>query len=337
MITRFSALAAGMLAALSAAPLSAQDLRPVTFVQPNPSAISSFPVFVSIEEGFFAEEGLDVTVETVDGSGAAVQVIAAEQAQFARPGPGVVLNARARGVDVVFIYNFAARSNFGVVVPGDSDTQSPADLAGKVVGVATADGAEVGFARNVLLGSGLAEGSDYTFLSVGDGGPATAAFSRGDISAYTASLADAAILNLRGVNVRDITPPEFQKFFGNGLITTGELIRNDPELVEGFIRAWARGHAFALDEANREAVLAHLAKASPQESEDPAFASALLDAILHNSTPLEGSEGLGWQPPDVWAEWQDVLVDTGAMEAPLEDLSAAFTNDFVMIANEALQ
>lgn len=337
MITRRHAIGAGLAAALAAGPLAAQELTPVTFVQPNPSAISSFPVFIAIEEGFFAEEGLDVTVETVDGSGLAVQMVAAGQAEFARPGPGVVLNARERGVDVVFIYNFSARSNFGVVVPEDSPVETPADLEGEVIGVATADGSEVGFARNVLTGSGLEEGTDYTFLSVGDGGPASAGFRRGDIAAYAASIADAAILNLRGLNVRDITPVEYQRFFGNGLITTGELIRSDPELVERFIRGWARGQAFAMDDANREASLAHLAAASPQESEDPAFASALFDAIIINSTPLEGSEGLGWQPPEVWAEWQDVLVESGALEAPLDDLSAAFTNEFAMKANEALQ
>lgn len=330
-------IAAGMLASIVAGPLLAQELTPVTFVQPNPSSISSFPVFVAQGEGFFADEGLDVTVQTVDGSGAAVQVLAAGQAQFSRPGPGVVLNARARGEDIVFIYNFAARSNFGVVVPEDSPIQSPSDLQGEVIGVATADGAEVGFVRNVMLGSGLTEGTDFEFLSVGDGGPASAAFSRGDIAAYTASLADAAILNLRGINVRDITPPEYQKFFGNGIATTGDLIRENPELVEGFIRAWTRGHAFANDEANREVVLGYLAEANRQESEDPAFANALWDAIRANATPLEGSEGLGWQPPDVWAEWQEVLLETGALEAPLDDLSAAYTNDFVIIANEALQ
>ena len=45
------------------------------------------------------------------------------------------MNARARGVDVVFIYNVAARSNFGILVKDDSAFMSPADLKGKVVGV----------------------------------------------------------------------------------------------------------------------------------------------------------------------------------------------------------
>jgi NitT/TauT family transport system substrate-binding protein len=337
MMTRCFVLAGGLVAALVAAPLGAQDMRAITFVQPNPSAISSFPVFVAIGEGFFEDEGLDVSTQTVDGSGLAVQAVAAGQAQFARPGPGVVMSARARNEDVVFIYNVAARSNFGIVVPGDSAVEEPEDLRGEVIGVATSDGAEVGFARNVLSGSGLTEGEDYTFLSVGDGGPAAAGFSRGDIAAYTASLADAAILNLRGLDVRDITPTEYQRFFGNGLITTGELIREDPDLVERFIRGFARGHAFAMDEANRERVLAHLAAASPQESEDPAFASALFDTLLQNSTPLEGSQGLGWVPPDVWEDWHEVLVETGALETPLEDVQAGLNNDFVLSVQDALQ
>jgi NitT/TauT family transport system substrate-binding protein len=336
MITRRLFIATGLAASLAAAPLAAQDLRPITFVQPNPSAISSFPVFVAIGEGFFADEGLDVTVETVDGSGLAVQAVAAGQAQFSRPGPGVVMAARARGEDVVFIYNVAARSNFGIVVPGDSAVQTPEDLRGQVVGVATSDGAEVSFARNVLSGSGMTEGTDYEFLAVGDGGPAATGFARGDIAAYTASLADAAILNLRGLSVRDITPDEYRRFFGNGLITTGELVRDDPDLVERFIRGFARGHAFAADPANREAALAHLAAASPQESEDPAFANALFDTLVANATPFEGSEGLGWVPPDVWQAWHDVLVETGALEAPLDDVQAGLNNDFVLRVQDAL-
>jgi NitT/TauT family transport system substrate-binding protein len=328
--------AAAAVIAWAATAAGAQEMTPVTFVQPSPSAINSFPVFVAIGEGYFAEEGLEVTVESINGSGPVLQALSAGQAQFGRPGPGPVLAARARDVDVVFIYNVAARSNFGVVVEEDSEVQTPADLKGTVVGTGTADGAEVGFARNVLLGAGLTEGTDYTFLTVGDGGPATAAFTRGDIAAYSASTADAAILNQRGVAVRDITPPEYARFFGNGLATTGEIIRDDPELVEKFGRAFMRGHVFALDDANREAVLAHLAAGNPQESEDPAFAAALFDAVRSKTIPLDESQGIGYQPPEVWEEWQQSLIDGGDLEGPLDDLSAAYTNDFVATWNEGL-
>ena len=315
----------------------AQDMRDITFVQPSPSAINSFPVFVAIGEGYFAEEGLDVTVEAINGSGAVLQALSAGQAQFGRPGPGPVLAARSRGVDAVFIYNVAARSNFGVVVQEGSDIQGPEGLRGKVIGTGTADGAEVGFARNVLSSVGMTSGEDYEFLTVGDGGPATVGFTTGAMDAYSSSTADAAILNQRGMAVRDITPPEFARFFGNGIATMGDTIENDPELVEKFIRAFARGHAFALDDANREAVLGHLADGNPQEGEDKEFQSALFDAVRSKTIPVDMTNGLGYLPPEVWVEWQDSLVAGGDLPAPLDDLEAAYTNDFSALANEAMK
>ncbi len=324
-------------ALLVGAPAQTQELRAVTFVQPSPSAINSFPVFVAIGEGYFEEEGLEVTVEAINGSAAVLQALSAGQAHFGRPGPGPVIAARSRGVDAVFIYNVAARSNFGIVVREESDITGPEGLRGKVIGTGTADGAEVGFARNVMSGSNMVAGTDFTFLTVGDGGPATVAFNSGEMDAYSASTADAAILNQRGMKVRDITPSEFARFFGNGLATMGDTIRNDRELVEKFGRAFTRGHAFALDDANREVVLAHLKAGNPQEGEDPEFQSALFDAVRSKTIAVDNANGLGYMPPEVWEEWQTSLVAGGEIAAPLDDLNAAYTNEFIAPWNEAVQ
>ncbi|MBG6147370.1 ABC transporter substrate-binding protein [Roseibium album] len=311
----------------------AQDLQEITFVQPSPSAINSFPVFVAIGEGFFEDEGLNVTVEAINGSGAVLQALSAGQAQFGRPGPGPLIAARSRGVDATHIYNVAARSNFGIAVQEGSDFQKIEDLRGKVIGTGTADGAEVGFARNVLTGAGMVEGTDFEFLTVGDGGPATAAFLNGEIDAYSASTADTAVLNQRGMKVRDITPAEFGRFFGNGIATMADTIANDRELVEAWSRAFAKGHAFALDDANRDAVLAHLAAGNPQEGEDKEFQAALFDAVRSKTIAAGDSPHLGWYPAAVWEEWQDALVAGGEIPGPLDDLSVIWTNEFAELGS----
>ncbi|WP_299483834.1 ABC transporter substrate-binding protein [uncultured Roseibium sp.] len=332
-----SLLAALPVAGLSARGAFAQGLRDITFVQPSPSAINSFPVFVAIGEGFFEDEGLNVTVEAINGSGAVLQALSAGQAHFGRPGPGPLIAARSRGVDAVHIYNVAARSNFGIAVQEDSDYQSVEDLRGKVIGTGTADGAEVGFARNVLTGAGMVEGTDFEFLTVGDGGPATAAFLNGEIDAYSASTADTAILNQRGMKVRDITPAEFGRFFGNGIATMADTIANDRDLVEGWSRAFAKGHAFALDDANRDAVLAHLAAGNPQEGEDKEFQSALFDAVRSKTIAAGDTPHLGWYPEEVWGEWQDALVAGGEISAPLDDLNVIWTNEFAELGSAAVK
>jgi NitT/TauT family transport system substrate-binding protein len=314
-------------------PVLAQELTKITFVSPSASAINSFAIYTAMGEGYFAEEGLEVSAQAINGSGAVLQALSSGQAQFGRPGPGPVLAARGRGVDAVFIYNHAAKNNFSLVVPEDSEVQSPKDLTGKVVGTGSADGAEVGFARNVLSGAGMTDGTDYSFLTVGDGGPASAGLASGEIAAYSSSAADAAILNYRGVKVRDITPPEFVRFFGNGLVTMGDTIRDNPELVEKFVRAVYRGHVFALEEANREKVMEHMATGNPQESEDRDFAESLLEAILDKSVPVDMSHGYGYQPPEVWEEWQAVQIQGGELAEPLPDLTAAYTNEFTLKVN----
>ena len=54
---------------------------------------------------------------------------------------------------------------------------------------------------SVFTGAGMTAGTDFEFLPIGDGGPATAAFMRGDVSAYAASTADGAIMSQRGLKM----------------------------------------------------------------------------------------------------------------------------------------
>jgi NitT/TauT family transport system substrate-binding protein len=321
-------------------PLAAHDalsqgtLKNVTFVQPNVSAINSFPVFVAIGEGYFKDEGLSIRVESVDGSAPVLQAMAAGQAQFGRPGPAPVMNARNRGVDVVFIYNALPKSQFGIVVKRDAKHQSVTDLKGKVIGTGTRDGAEVGFARVILNDAGMAEGKDYTFIPVGDGGPATAGFLRGDIEAYVAATSDVAILNQRGMHVREITPDKFKTYFGNGYAAMGDYIAKNPDVVEGFGRALVRAAKFAAEPANRDKVLRHLAAGNPQEGENKQFANALFEAVLAKSTPMDTSKGWGYQNPADWERWQAALLASGDLKQKLPNLEAAYTNKFVEAWNK---
>jgi NitT/TauT family transport system substrate-binding protein len=322
----------GLAAGLALAPAGmygAQAAEEITVVIPNPSAINVFPLWVAIGEGYFEEEGLTVEVEAVDGSAPVLQTMAAGQAEIGLPGPAPVLAARARGVDVVFIYNHFAQSVFGLVVREEAPYQTPVDLKGTTIGVGTADGAEVGFTRAILNDLGMVQGQDYEFLPVGDGGPATAAFERGDIEAYAAAVSDAAILNARGLKVREITPQEYLAYFGNGIAVMRDFLEERPEVIEGFGRAFVRGVEFGIDPANQDKVLEHTTAGNPQEGEDPAFAAALLEAIKGRMTPADPAKGWGYQPPEHWELWHQSQLDSGALSEPLPDLSAAYTNQFV--------
>jgi NitT/TauT family transport system substrate-binding protein len=316
---------------------TAQDMQTFTFVSPSPSAINSYVVYVAMGEGYFAEEGLEIIPQAVNGSAAILQALASEQAQFGRPGPAPVILANARGEEVVFIYNSLPRSSFGILVQEDAAYQSPEELKGHQIGVGTADGAEVGFARTILNDFGMSEPADYTFIPVGDGGTALAGLMRGEIEAYVGSTADRAILTYRGMPMRDITPDRFQTLFGNGYAVKRDFMEANPEVVQGFVNALIRANAFTRNPDNRERVLEHLAAGNPQEIEDPAYANALLDTVLGKGIPHNMDNGWGYNDPEHWQEWHDSLLAAGELDAPLDDLESVYTNRFVDEANAAVQ
>lgn len=322
-----AAVSAGMLAR----PAIVRAQTAITFAVPNPSALTWLPYWVAVGEGYFGEEGLNPTLEAVDGSSSVLQAMSAGQAQIGAPGPGPVLGARARGVDVKFIYNLYPKSVFGLLVKDDSPAQTPADLKGTVIGVGTADGAEVSFTRAILTDLGMTEGTDYTFLPVGDGGTAAVAFLRDEVGSYAGAVSDAAILAARGLKLREITPEAYLGFFGNGIAMLESQIAATPDLAPKFGKALVRGMKFAIDPANEEKALAHCAAGNPQEGEDKTFAASLLKGVIHRMTPTPAfaDKGWGYQPPEHWEAWHESVVASGALEKPLEDLSAVYTNEFV--------
>lgn len=324
---RYKSLVAGAaIALLSAQIATAGD---ITVAVPNPSAILLLPIIAAQGEGYFEEEGVNVTIEALNGSGAVIQALASGQAQIGNPGAGPLLQARSRGVEITNIYRLNPLSSFSLVVQESSGIASPDGLAGKVIGVGTADGSETAFARSILTEAGLEEGKDYSFLVVGDGGQATAGFLRGDIDAYAAATNDAAILNARGVKLENITPEKYKTFFGNALAAMQTYLDENQEDVEGFGRALVKGAKWAADPANREELISHIGAENPQEVEDKDFANALIDQIIIRQTPFDLSKGYGYQDHEAWVAWEESLVAAGELEKPLDDLSVVYTNEFI--------
>ena len=302
----------------------------VTFAVPNPSALTWLPYWVAVGEGYFADEGLDLRLEAVDGSSSVLQAMSAGQAHIGAPGPGPTLGARARSVDVKFMFNLYPKSVFGLLVKADSPAQTPADLKGTVIGVGTADGAEVSFTKAIMTDLGLSEGTDFTFLPVGDGGTAAVAFLRDDVGSYAGAVSDAAILAARGLQLREITPEAYLAFFGNGIAMLESQMAAMPELAPKFGKALVRGLRFVADPANKEKALSHCAAGNPGEGEQD-YAPSLFDGVLNRMTPTEAyiGQGHGYQPPEHWQTIHDSAVASGALSAPLPDLSAVYTNEFV--------
>lgn len=103
--------------------------------------VDTAPIWLGEAKGFFAEEGLDLEIETATGGSAIVPGIQSGSYDFAFSNLISVMVANDKGLDMEFVANGISTtgdesSDVGsVLVKGGSKISSPKDLAGKKVSV----------------------------------------------------------------------------------------------------------------------------------------------------------------------------------------------------------
>lgn len=101
------------------------------------------PVYIGVEQGFFAEEGLDVEPKLTQGGAAVVPAVTSGDFQFGYSNNVSLLVAAAQGVPLKIVAEGnqeagqRAHATDAVVVKRGSSIKSAKDLAGKTIGVNT--------------------------------------------------------------------------------------------------------------------------------------------------------------------------------------------------------
>src|SRR5271170_1210262 len=86
---------------------------------------------VALEQGFYREAGLDVTITPGKGSGSTAQLIASKAAQFGFADGYVVGNGVAKGMSLKSVGSIFRRNPAAMMVLADSGINTPKDLEGK--------------------------------------------------------------------------------------------------------------------------------------------------------------------------------------------------------------
>ena len=120
-------------AALSAVATNAIAAEKVVFGTPTPIDTAYAHVTYGMQLGFFEDEGMDVELVAVRGSGTLLPQVATKQITFGQPNPDLPIIALAKGepFPIRFFYNIWRTQLFVFVVKKDSPIQSIADLEGK--------------------------------------------------------------------------------------------------------------------------------------------------------------------------------------------------------------
>jgi NitT/TauT family transport system substrate-binding protein len=223
--------------------LIAQETTPffMTFV-PN---VQFSQMYVGLEKGYFADAGFDFTLEygnEPDG----MELIALGERQFGLIAGEQVLLARANDRPVVSVYEWWQQYPIVIVTPADSGITSPADLAGRRVGVPGRFGATYSGLVAILASAELTE-QDIDLQEIGFNAPEVVCLGGVEASAVYGNNEPLQIAQRAAANdcdaveqVRVLPVAEYADLVSNGLVTSEMMIDNHPEQVQAMVAAFDR-------------------------------------------------------------------------------------------------
>lgn len=260
-------LTAAAACVLSATAAAAQTkISIVTF-----SGATNLPVWVAIEKGFFAKEGLDVTHEVTRGSAPAMQALMAGKYQFASTAMDNTI-AYAEGQGDVTLDGFDVVAVMGVhsgmnKIMSRPEIKNYGDIKGKAI---ASDALHSGYGLvlvKILQTHGLAVNKDYTVLPVGSTPNRIAAMKEGKAVAAVISPPEHLALLKDGYNLLGDATEAIGSYQGSAWVVRRSWAKEHEKEVLAFIHGQvaATNYVFA-DRAGALAVMkSHLPKLSEAE------------------------------------------------------------------------
>lgn len=198
-----------------------------------------------VAKGYFKDAGLDVTVDAGSGSGGVVQRVASGAYDLGFADIAALMEFQANNPDmpnkpvaVMMVYNNTPASVMALKKSGIAKT---ADLTGKKLGAPVFDAGRRAFplfAKANQVGTVQWTAMDPPLRET--------MLVRGDVDAIT-GFTFTSLLNLeaRGIKTADVVVMPYADFgvklYGNAIIASPKLIKENPAAIKAFLQAFAKG------------------------------------------------------------------------------------------------
>jgi NitT/TauT family transport system substrate-binding protein len=252
--------------------------------------------FVAQDKGYYKDEGLEVTLDQGNGSGAGVPLVAngTYDAAFGDVNALIELAAKKPDDAPIAVYVMFNQPPFTVAVKADSPIKTPKDFPGKTLGGAANDGALKLFPALCKLTK-----IDCTKVNITNMQPnlREQMLMQGQVDGvfgYVTTLRFAA----KGINIDPDTQLRLIRFgdygmdlYSNTIIVSAKFAKENPAAVKGFLKALTRGVKDAM--ADPKAAVAAVAKR--EQLIKPELELAKLQATMTDdmSHPEIATIGLG--------------------------------------------
>jgi len=290
-------------------PSPSGQLRPVTLLLSYRPDVQFAPFYVAQQEGYFADAGLEVTIEHRDGPDV-IRLVADGQAEFGVADATDVMISRTSGIPIKYVSTLYARFPVALIGAPDLVPAHPAELAGLRIGTPGRYGSSWA-ALLAVLDAGALTADDVTIREY----PAfnqVEGLLNGDVDLITGFRVNEPLqLKAQGRDVAMLTVDDIAPLPGPGLVVGDDLLGADRDLVSAFADAvWRAQDAIAGD---LELGLQDAINEVPTIAEDTATARAVLSATVDLWRNASGAVSSAIDT-DVWSSGYDTMVRLGLID-----------------------
>ena len=301
------------------------DLKTVS-IQIDGSAVPYYaPLYLAQENGYFAEEGLNVEFYYAAAADI-VKNVAAGNVEFGFPNADAVVAAKAQGIPVKVVHTTYQEGLGAIIFGSDSGISTPADLKGKKVAVTSLGSANYFQLQAAMESAGLTI-DDVQVEIVGTGAILTA-LTEGQVDAIVFSKLRTIELNNSGYAASEITCDQFLPSFGNVLVAGDKLVAEDPETVDGFCRALNKAIEYIIDGHVEEAVDMSIEKYAPTFAEKRDVVVQILNDVFVKTlwqSDYTKENGIGASNPEKWQALIDESKEIGNIDETFDASELLYT------------
>jgi NitT/TauT family transport system substrate-binding protein len=282
------------------------------------------PFYYGKDKGYFAEEGIDLTINEGRGSVAAAQAIAAGSDTFGMADAGTLMLTASKGADIKAVMSLLNTSGFGVISLAETGIKSPADLQGKRLAITAGDAL-----TQLFPALAKANGIDMSKVSLVQMDPAAKVVSvlEKRTDALLGGIDDQFFLiEQKGPKAAALRFADHgANTVGITIIASTSTIKDKPDLVKRFVKASARSWEEA--RKNPDAAVDAALKVKPDLNKESTLKQLQVDLDLLDSPATKG-KGIGFAAESDWETTKRLLVEYRDLKTD-KPAAAFFTNEFL--------
>lgn len=257
------------------------------------------PFYYGKERGFYAAEGIDLTINEGRGSANTVQVVAAGSDTFGLADSSSVILTASKGADVKSVMSLLNTTGFSVVSLAESGIKTPKDLEGKTVAVTPGD--PLGQLLQAVCKANRVDCAKIGMVQVDPAAKVVTVLEKKADALLGGADDQYFLIKYKGANPSAMRYADWgANIVGMTILTSGDTIKKNPDLVRRFVRASAK--SWEETKKNPGAAVDAALKAKPDLNRQSTLDQLMVDIDLLDSKNSKGRVGWGAQ-----ADWDQTL------------------------------